>query len=193
MCCTITYVQVEPYHCQTYCSLGEIRKSKRLEYALSEADSFATLNDLERLSKCEYTENTVKVEESKSQSKQSCASSSKQKAQDGKRIVSTGSNRKRRPSNSSKTTSTQLQGTLQYTTNTTASSHASTQGPAIGLHKDLFKTLGMGFNETNHINLVANTLIQQIQAQVLAALGQNAVTTTTDTQPPRGIVHVATF
>ena len=178
------YFQVEPYHCQTLCSLGEIRKSKRLEHALSEADSFITLSDQERLSKCEYTENAVKVEDSKPQTQaQNSALNQSQKAQVGRPTAS----RKRGLSNSNKQVTSQP---LRDMTNdssivTTGNSHtngASSQTSTAGAHEDLFRMLGMGFNERNHINLVANTLIQQIRVQVLAALG----TTTIANKEPHG-------
>ena len=188
--------QVEPYHCQTLCSLGEIRKSKRLEYALSEADSYTTLSDQERLSKCEYTENAVKVEHLKPQTQaQNSASNLSQKAQVGKPSASTTTNRKGRPSNSSKVTIQASSQPLRDMTNDSSiatNSHAMgalSQISMTGAHEDLFKTLGMGTDERNHINMVANTLIQQIQAQILAALGQSAVATTARIETPKGTEH----
>ena len=176
------------------CSLGEIRKSKRLEHALSEADSFATLSDQERLTKCEYTDNTVKVEDSEPQTRaQNIASNLSQKAHVGGNIAFTTSNRRGRPPNSNKTT-TQVQVAsqpLRDMTNNTAANQSitanlSSQGSTTGAYGDLFKTLGMGFNEGNHMNLVTNTLIQQIQAQVIATLNQHGIATTSNTEPVRG-------
>ncbi len=166
------------------CSLGEIRKSKRLEYALSEADSYATLSDQERLSKCEYTENAVKVEDLKPPTQvQTSASNPSQNAQveQPRSVSSTMSNRKGRPSKAAALQSSSQP--LRDMTNIATNSH-STVGASLsqisvnGAHEELFRTLGMGFNERKHINLVTNTLIQQIQAQVLAALGQHTSTTT---------------
>lgn len=175
------------------CSLGEVRKSKRLDYALAEADSYATLSDSERLSKCEYTEDAVKVEDTKPRVQtqaQNSASNLNQNAQVGRPISSTTSNKRGRPSKAA-ALQTKSSHPLRDMTNNSASSAAASMGSAVsqittaGAHEDLFKTLGMGFNERNHINLVANTLIQQIQAQVLAALGQHVTTltaTTTNTE-----------
>ena len=184
--------QVEPYHCQVlHCSLGEIRKSKRLEYALSEADSYATLSDQERLSKCEYTENAVQVEDSKPQTQvRNSTPNSSQNSQVTGSVVSSTSNRRGRPSKATAALQTSsCAQPLKDTTNQAATnSHtvgASSQLSVNGVHEELFRTLGMGFNERNHINLVANTLIQQIQAEVLAALGQHATCTVTKTEPQR--------
>lgn len=123
---------------------------------------------------------------------QNSASNSSQKPQLGRPNTSTTSNRKGRPSKASTQVSSQplLRDTSNVATNFQTVDEPSNQ---ITVHEDLFKTLGMGFNERNHINLVANTLIQQIQAHVLAALGQSAVSTTTKIEPSRGIhVHVGT-
>ena len=175
------------------CSLGEVRKSKRLDYALAEADSYTTLSDSERLSKCEYTEDAVKVEDTKPRVQtqaQNSASNPNQNAQVGRPISSTTSNKRGRPSKAATLQATSSH-PLRDMTNNSASSAAASMGAAVsqittaGAHEDLFKMLGMGFNERNHINLVANTLIQQIQAQVLAALDQHVTTltaTTTNTE-----------
>jgi hypothetical protein len=182
------HFQVEPYHCQKLCSLGEIRKSKRLERALSEADSYATLSDQERLTKCEYTENAVvKVEDLKPQIQaQNSASNSSQSArvEQPRSVASTMRNRKGRPSKAAalQASSQPLRDMTNIATNSHTVGASSSQISVNGAHEELFRTLGMGFNQRNQIDLVTNTLIQQIQARVLAALGQHT-STTTKTEP----------
>lgn len=51
--------QVEPYQQGVKCSLGAIKKSKRLEMVLQEAEIFLPLTNEERLKKCEYQKSTV--------------------------------------------------------------------------------------------------------------------------------------
>ena len=51
--------QVEPYQQGVKCSLGAIKKSKRLEMVLQEAEIFLPLSNEERLKKCEYQKSTV--------------------------------------------------------------------------------------------------------------------------------------
>lgn len=102
--------------------------------------------------------------------------------------MSTTSNRKGRPSKAAaalQASSQPLRDTTNVATNDSHTVGASSQILVNGVHEELFRTLGMGFNERNHINLVANTLIQQIQAQVLAALGQHATSTVSKTEPLR--------
>ena len=102
--------------------------------------------------------------------------------------MSTTSNRRGRPSKATAALQASSQPLKDMTNQAVTNSHtvgASSQISVNGAHEELFRTLGMGFNERNHINLVANTLIQQIQAQVLAALGQHATSTVTKTEPQR--------
>lgn len=131
----------------------------------------------------------MKVEDFKPQTQaQNSASNPSQNAQLGRPTTSTTNNRKGHPSNSSKIAIQASSQPLRDRTNNSSitANSASSQISMTGAHEDLFKTLGMGTNERNHINLVANTLIQQIKAQVLAALGQSAVETTARIETPRG-------
>ena len=50
---------MEPYHQGVKCSLGATKKTKRVEGAQQEAESFLALSNKERLEKCEYQKSTV--------------------------------------------------------------------------------------------------------------------------------------
>ena len=52
-------LQVEPYQQGVRCSLGAIKKSKRLEVVLQEAEIFLPLSNEERLKKCEYRKSAL--------------------------------------------------------------------------------------------------------------------------------------
>lgn len=169
--------QIEPYHCRTLCSLGAIRKSKRLDDALSEADYYATLTNEERLGKLEYTENYVKVKDTKLTL--SASNSQPSQAEKSATVSVSATGRKRRLS-SSNTAATQVLHPLKDRLNiANVKPKLPRQGAQVSdnsvaeTHINLFSTLGIGFNKENSINLITDTLVKQIKTQVIAALNQH--------------------
>ena len=162
------------------CSLGAIRKSRQLEHALTEADAYITLTDQERLSKCQYTESSVKVEDLK---KALTSTSTEDLEAEGKVVPGNSTGRKRCSSNTSRRTTHVKQPLGERTSNVKQGNSSSQSHESMtGTRED---SLRIEFSENSSLSLVANTLMKQIQHQVMAALSQ---ATTSMTEPIRGMV-----
>ena len=169
------------------CSLGPIRKSKPLDYALSEAESFIPLTNQERLSKLEYTENTVNVDSQK-QTVSSVASTAnnKQSQPQVRRDTTSDAGARKKPTSSRNTQGKKVLADKSNLAVVMKQEHPSKEPKPLetsilceSVHEDLFKTLGMGFSDENRINLVATNIVKQIQSQLMAALNVSQSTTLT--------------
>ena len=174
------------------CGLGAIRKSKRLDYALTEADHFATLSYQERLRQLEYTESSVKLEDKNPLSDRSTVASAplsqNLKTTLAKKSTTGGGPGRRRQLSSRNSNSTVSQVNVKQTLKENRAVNIKLEVPStckaasnnldssvIGTHANLFTTLGMGFTEENQVKLFTSSLVQEIQTQVIAALTGNAV------------------
>ena len=169
------------------CSLGPIRKSKQLDYALSEAESFISLTDSERLSKLEYTENSVNVEDSQHSSLASTSNGKQPQIRKGA-TSDTGAKKKQKTTTTSYSTEAKNSKPLTDKTNRVTIKQenpykkgsrqldSSVGAKGANTHEDLFKTLGMAFGDDNRINLVATSIMKQIQSQIVAALNTSGQT-----------------
>ena len=168
------------------CGLGAIRKSKRLDYALTEADHFATLSYQERLRQLEYTESSVKIEDKNQSTVASAPLSQNLKSTLAKKSTTGGGPGRRRQFSSRNSNSTVSQVNVKLKENkavniklevpiTGKAASNNLDSSVIGTHANLFTTLGMGFTEENQVKLFTSSLVQEIQTQVIAALTGNAV------------------
>ena len=121
----------------------------------------------------------MKVEGKKSTLPGSIRQPSHAQAEKGTKVCETATGR-RRHSSISNATHTQDKQPLKDKSNlVSARQEISRKGAKLcnksvkGLHEDLFNTLGIAFCDDNRMNLFANTLIKEIQTQVVAALSKH--------------------